>query len=240
MSLNLSKTQYIIFKTKNKNTPENLPSVKINDIVIQRNQSVCFLGVIIQENLNWSSHISHVCTKVSRGVGILRKLRTLVPTRVLYMIYYSIIFPHLNYCNIVWGNTYKTNIDKLLSIQKKCIRIITKSPRMSHSSPLFKETNILPLYDLIKFNSLNFMYSFYNGTLPPIFDNMFMKNTVLHSYCTRQQDHYHQPKVRSTALLQSFKISGIKLWNQLDINIKSCPSLCTFKKHCRDKFINDL
>ena len=71
------------------------------------------------------------------------------------MIYNSIVLPYLNYCNHIWGNTYKSHLSKLYILQKKAARIIiTNSHVRSPSAPLFKELIILSIYDLITLNTL--------------------------------------------------------------------------------------
>ena len=65
------------------------------------------------------------------------------------MIYNSLVLPYLNYCNNIWGNTYKSHLSIVYILQKKAARIITKSHVQSPSAPLFKELQILWIHDLI-------------------------------------------------------------------------------------------
>ena len=59
--------------------------------------------------------------------------------------YYCLVYPYLQYCIIVWGSTYKTNLRCLVSLQKRVIRIISKSTFDSNSDPIFKELELLKL-----------------------------------------------------------------------------------------------
>ena len=102
------------------------------------------------------------------------------------MIYNSLVLSRLNYCNYVWGNTYKSHLLKLYIYQKKAVRIITKSNKRSPSAPLFKNLQILSIYDLVTLNTLIFMYSIEAKILPDKFCNMFILNSNVHSYFTRQ------------------------------------------------------
>ena len=111
--------------------------------------------------------------KVSRSVGVLLKLRHFVPTNILVQLYYSIVFPYISYGVIIWGNTYKTNIQPIVILQKKAIRIITFSHYRAHTSPIFKRLKLLKFSDIVLFNTTLFMYRLNNNKLPYEFMDFF-------------------------------------------------------------------
>ena len=156
------------------------------------------------------------------------------------MIYNSLVLPHLNYCNYIWGNTYKSHLMKLYIFQKRAIRIITKSHVHSPSKPLFKKLKALPIFDLITFNTLFFMYSVQVKALPETYCNMFTVNSNVHPYFTRQQNHFHRPKVKSTSASQSLYHVGIKIWNNLPLYIKTSSTSTRFKKLCKQFLLESL
>ena len=240
LSLNLSKTNYIIFRTRKRRVPTNLPEILIDDAIINKVDNVKFLGVTINEYLDWSTHISVISKSVARSVGILSKLKFILPSNILKLIYNSLILPHLSYCNHIWGNTFKSHLKKLHILQKKSVRIITKSSFYSASAPLFKSLLILPIHDLVTLNTLIFMFSVNTKLLPEKYCNMFVLNSNFHSYSTRQKHYFHLPKVRLTLSLNSLSYVGIKLWNQLDESIGSSSTLSRFKKLCRTYLLKNL
>ena len=75
-----------------------------------------YLGVYIDQHLNWKDQITHVKNKVSRDIGILYKLRHFESIHVLKQLYYALIYPYLNYAVVVCGNTYQSNLNKLCSL----------------------------------------------------------------------------------------------------------------------------
>ena len=154
------------------------------------------------------------------------------------MIYNSLVLPHLNYCNYIWGNTYKSHLLKLYTFQKKAVRIITKSHIRFPSTPLFKKLQILSIYDLITLNTLICMYSVQAKIVPDKYCNMFIQNSNIHSYFTRQSHHFHQPNLRSTSGLKSLCYTGIKKWNNLPHHIKSSSTLTRLKKLCKNLLLD--
>ena len=61
------------------------------------------------------------------------------------LLYYALVYPYLIYCNLIWGNTYKTRIQRLVSIQKKIMRLITFKFYLEHTEPIFRDLEILSI-----------------------------------------------------------------------------------------------
>ena len=109
-SLNIKITQYMIFTKKKKRKSYIDLKIDGNDI-----HEVCkskFLGVLIENKLNWKDHISYVSSEISRGLGMIIQARNYLNKDGFVNLYYSFIYPYLTYCNHIWGNTYKTNLQK--------------------------------------------------------------------------------------------------------------------------------
>ena len=142
LSLNTNKTFYLLFH-RARIKPVKI-SMKMNGSIINRVNSIKYLGVIIDHKLNWIEHIAYVKNKISKGVGILFRARHLL-CRSLINLYYSFVYPYLIYCIEAWGSACQTHLHPLLLTQKKVIRVITFSPYLAHTDPIFKHLNILPL-----------------------------------------------------------------------------------------------
>ena len=112
LTLNIKKCNFMIFSNKNKTFPKEKPRILINGSEICQVTHTKFLGVIIDDHLNWKQHIDTVCMKSMKMLGILRKVCPFVLPSSHLTLYYSLVFPHLNYCNIVWASTHSTYINK--------------------------------------------------------------------------------------------------------------------------------
>jgi len=111
------KTHFVLFHFRQKKIPENT-GIKIDNMKIEQVTSTKFLGVILQENLGWSDHITTIATKINKNIGILRALQCKLPTHVLLTLYNTLIYPYLQYCNIAWAPQQSHYIDKLFILQK--------------------------------------------------------------------------------------------------------------------------
>ena len=167
--------KYMLFSRQNIELPDEF---KILNKKIDRVKEVRFLGVIVDEKLNWSAHIKTLKSKMSRYIGILCKIKKLLPIQAKMQIFQSLIQYHLNYCSIVWGFTAKSNIESLFQIQKKGIRAIVPGfinykyrdgELPGHTKPYFNEYKILGVHGVIVTNALLFIYKIrYIPSLLPI------------------------------------------------------------------------
>ena len=110
-----------MFRTINKRI--QYPEMKLNNIAIERVSKFKFLGIWLDEYLNWNHHISHISIKLSRINGTMSRLKQICPQSILMMIYNTLSLPHLNYGILLWGAKVKKD-QKLHLLQKKSMRII--------------------------------------------------------------------------------------------------------------------
>ena len=183
LTLNISKTKYMIFTSKNR-TPVTC-SLKVNNIQIEKVSEFSFLGITLNDNLTWHNHINKIANKISRNIGLLYKLKHFLPPFVLRTLYCSLILAHLNYGNLIWG----TNTARILKLQKKAIRVISNCKYNAHTEPLFKSLKLLHITDIYKLNSLKFYYKYIQGTLPSYFYSFNLKHVSdVHNYNTRSRE----------------------------------------------------
>ena len=89
---------HIMFRKQNKNM------VLINNVNIESVQNFNFLGLHLSSDMTWNFHINEVSKKISRNIGILKKLQIIVPNNILLTLFNTLILPHINYCLLSWGS----------------------------------------------------------------------------------------------------------------------------------------
>ena len=116
----------MIFKPRQKNLDFDV-SCEINNnfCPIERVRETIFLGVVLDEHLNWKAHISNVSNRIPnyKSIGIIFKSRFCLSLSSLRTLYYSLVYPYLMYCVSVWASTYPTNLNRLIILQKRLVRI---------------------------------------------------------------------------------------------------------------------
>ena len=188
MAVNIPKTKYIIFRTKGKkiditNTPIIFNNNDIGvfqdpanvfelervflDNVCKDHQTYKLLGVHFDEFLNFDKHSNYICAKLSRAIFCIKRASNKLSLRALKSLYYALVHPHLLYCINILSCTSRSNLTRICKLQKKAIRIITKSSVNEHTAPLFRNNNILPFDKLCLQGNLNFMHAVHYNYAPP-------------------------------------------------------------------------
>ena len=195
-----------------------------------------FLGVLIDEHLNWKPHIASVQSKLSKTTAILYKCSQIIDSCSMRIIYCSVFLPYIHYCSEIWGNTYHSNINRIIIIQKRAIRLLFGAGRLDHTTPLYQRANILEFTDLVKLKTAVFMYKAYHCMLPENIQRNFVKKYIMHQTRTKQQ--LVRSCVSSNVRSMSLCVYGITLWNALQTDIKSKNSVNAFKKTKLQKIHN--
>ena len=190
-----------------------------------------FLGITIDERLDWKVHIDN-SNKIARNVGVLNKLKHFLPVYIMKTLYSSLIASHLQYCTLVWANSHVTNIRKLQLLQKKPIRIITSSHYIAHTDPLFSTTKLFKLDDLYKYQLGIFMHKVTRCQLPQNMSSMLLRTDSigLHSHQLRNQNAYYCQQIRTNTRKSTINFYGPKFWNTLPANLRQLVSIHQFKK----------
>ena len=218
MDVNISKTKYIIFRTKGKQIDNNIPPVTFNDNEIgvqndpnnisilervyidnpeQEHKYYKLLGVYLDEYLSFDKHVSYICAKLARANFCIKRAANKLSIKALTSLYYALVHPHLLYCNTILNCTSAKNLTKIAKLQKKAIRTVTKSKANSHTAPLFKDLKILSFDKLSLQSKLHFMHSIRYNYAPKSFENVFVRNNDCDiDYNLRNNDEFALPAVR--------------------------------------------
>ena len=153
----------MIFKNKQRILDDSLlPELKMNNQRITRVSSFLYLGIYLDEDLSWNTHVNYISNKISKINGMLKRLSFILPESILKTVYFALIHPHMIYGLLVWG----FNLEKIIRLQKQSMRIITRSHFLAHTTNLFKSMQILKLEDIFISKQINFYHKFINNKLP--------------------------------------------------------------------------
>ena len=132
--------------------------------------------------------MSQISSTVSRNTDIINKIRNKLPSDALLILYDSMVLSHLTYCCMVWGSTYHSNLETILKLQKKSLRIITKSSYRAHSEPLFYKLRKLNIFDICKLQTAVFVFnSFHCLSAAQMSYSSFKFKIVQKQYDTRNE-----------------------------------------------------
>ena len=231
LSLNETKTKYMIF-TRQKYSSKK-PKIIINETELEQVSSIKFLGVVLNDRLNWSDHKTYIKTKISKNIGILNRCRKILNLNDILTMYNSFVLPYLSYCLPLWGNSHIPENDIIKKIQNKTLRLISNTKRTQKAWAKLSHLKILPIEDLYKLEVAKVCHNHIYGKLPITFENNVMPklSVMMHTANTRQSTdiNYHfDTASKLTMANKSFTAECVRIWNNIPYDIKRQTSLKIF------------
>ena len=226
LTLNVDKSNVLLFRPKNASNELNL-ELEINGEKLIEKHCAKYLGIIIDNKLTFSDHISQLNQKLTKGNCLLAKLRHFVPSKILKNLYYAHIQPFLEYGTLVWSMASETNLKTVSSLQNRSIRIIHFKNKDHHVFPLYKEGKVLPLDSLIKLAHGKLLWQAKNGFLPESTVDIYLNHGVLAN--SRNPDKLILPYRRTDIGKSFFTFKGVKIWNNIPEHLTCCKTIKAFK-----------
>ena len=224
LSINISKTEYMIISSR---PVPNERVIRVRGIEIKRVSSAEFLGVTLDDKLNFKFQVDRICTKLSRATGILYRMSSLVSRQVLIKIYFAVIYPHLTYAITSWGGAGSVGTSRITRAHKRALKIIGTGSCGDYLAP-----NKLLTYDSVhRYFVLIKMHKLIKDREHLGFVQEIDKLYPMHQFPTRFNEslNLNVPKFTKSTCQQSFLYRGVSHWNLLPNYLKSCNSLLVFK-----------
>ena len=218
LTINVSKTHCLLISNIFSEIPPG--SLLINEQEIDLVQCVKFLGIFIDSGLKFDSHIEYISGKISKSIGIIYRIRCLLPISTLKNLYFSLIQPYIMYCLPIFACTYDTHMQPLILLQKRAIRTISNAPFRETTNPLFIKNNILKINDLYKHSLCCYLYKN---------QHLIENHTRNHDYFTRHRNDIHVPNARLRSTEQSVIRNALLVWNDIPDNLRACRTFTQFK-----------
>jgi hypothetical protein len=244
LSLNVSKTTYILFNKNNQTPTSSTFEIAINNTPIERSARACILGVTLDQNLSFKDHIINIQKKLSSSLYILTKIRDLISITTALSLYHSLFESHLNYCITIWGNTFTKYLHGLQVLQNKYLKKVLFLPQRTHSISLYQQLNLLPVHYMYKYHIALTLHKFmYNpSSLPPSILSLFNLINQTHTHRTRASTslNLHSLSHSNQARNNSISVQAPIIWNSIPLNIKSITSFPLFKSKLNAHYLSSL
>ena len=186
LSLNLDKTSIIFGNKKHDDI-----KICFRDTTLIRQYETKFLGVILTSQLKWKKHIDVVVSKTSKCLGIISKVRHLLPAHLTRLLYLTLVEPYMTYCNIIWCQPEKNcNLNAIYKLQKRYCRLMMFSGFVAPSRPLFVQLGLLNIFQIYKYQLAIYMYKILHKQVPLLNHQLFSTGSSIHSYDTRLKMTY--------------------------------------------------
>ena len=230
LHINIKKTKYVVFSSSAKNPPPC--KITLDNTILQRVRCIKFLGVIIDERLNWANQTNSLICKLSKTCGTLRSLSSCLPKSLRAPVFSALVNSHITYGITVWGGN-STNLEKVFRAQKKCVRSLYKIKRRrkfkgsyiyGHTKQIFSTNSFLTAHNLYNFSMISDAFKVITSKSPTsYYKNCYQVSSV-------NPGRLLSSKCSLSSLETNFHHMIPILWNSFySVNKISKFSLCGFK-----------
>lgn len=230
LQLNASKTTYIIFRPINKKIDQGI-HIEYRGNMINQVKEQKFLGVWFHEELSWHPHIEHLGNEISKNIGVLYRLRGLIPLWLKTQLYNTLVYSRLCYGILAWGTTNKTNYKRLIVLQKRVLRLFANFHGHYadlRTGPLFVQ------YSMLKADQI-----YYMKLLQAIHkENLHGKHNGNSSIYPLRCAKIHTPKLRTNYGRQSSLFQRTDILNKVGDHIDFKCSRNIFKTQAKEYLLN--
>jgi hypothetical protein len=237
LSLNVSKTKYIVFRTNRMAKIPDTFKLSIGGRDVERIGNNCntksfkFVGIHLDEFLTWEHHINHVINKISSSNFALNQIKKIIPMNIRKTVYNSLVKPHLEYSIIAWGNSNYDGINRLKTKHKQAIRNVANASYNAHVDPLLGKLGLLNFEDTLTYYIANFVKTIFMNKAPSSFEQIFEPMSSQRVVKLKNE----RPKLKA---LESFpNVMFPKIWNDLDNSIRLSNTCKTLKLAIKEKSI---
>ena len=227
--INPEKTKFLLLGTRQlMNRLPAQPSLSFLGKTLTPVSSAKDLGLTLDSHLSYDDHISKLTSSCLSKLMQINRVRQSFDQTTLLKIMSTLVFNKMFYCSTVWSNTTNKNITKLQLLQNFACKIVTGTRKYDHVSPLLRQLNWKPVQQCLDYRDLVLTYKCVKNLAPEYLCKKFQK--CPHDRATRNRDLFQIPRFKTSTGQRTFSYRAVKLWNNLDKDVKDSKSLNSFKK----------
>ena len=213
----------------------SIPLITIGDTFVKPVPKTRNLGIIFHEHLQLKDQVSKTVSAGWSGIYKIGKLRKYLDQSSSEKLVHAFITSHLDYCNSLLAGIPDIEISRLQRLQNASARIITRSKRHDHITPVLYNLHWLPVHLRIHFKILLIMFKCSTGNAPSYLRNLIVPYAPTRRLRSATQNLFVIPKVFSRSYGErTFSFIGPYLWNALPNWVKNSSSIDSFKDNLKN------
>ncbi|XP_032872790.1 uncharacterized protein LOC116970201, partial [Amblyraja radiata] len=225
LQLNKEKTEIIVFGAKEEQLKV---STQLQMVMLKTTNQARNLGVVMDSDLNFNSHIKTVTKSAHYHLKNISRIKGLMSQQDLEKLVHAFIFSRLDYCNSVFTGLPKKSIRQLQLIQNAAARVLTKTKKVDHITPVLRSLHWLPVCQRIDFKILLLVYKALNGLGPKYISDLLLSYEPPRPLRSSGTGLLCVPRVRTKHGEAAFSFYAPHIWNKLPENCRSAATLGSF------------
>ena len=237
MIINIDKTKLMLISSRQKKKcmKDNKLAIEYDNFDLQLTSCEKVLGVHIDDNLTWTNHFQHVSKKISSYLWLLFQIKSYLSLQHRVLFYNAYIKPHFEYCCVIWGNSFNSNLHKIEKLQRRACKLILGTDYISLEDAR-RQLNMLSFEELVFVNKAKVMFKVTQGISPIYIAEMFqIKGCNNEDTMTLRSDsnkNFKTPKPKLNMSKNSLSYSGTLIWNSIPLEIRNANTIGDFVKKC--------
>ena len=233
---NKSKTEVVHFSSR---FSHSLPisNVNINGSLISPTPKSRNLGVILDSHTTMNSQVNFICSKASQSIRSIGQIRKYLDQSTTEKLVHAFVTSKIDYCNSLLYGLPSTLLLKIQRLQNTAARLVTKTKKSDHITPVLINLHWLPIVLRINFKILLLTYKALHGLAPA-----YLIDLLQPKHSTRNLRFKHNLLTPRSFTVnhgdRAFSICAPKLWNNLPEDVKTCETLQCFKSKVKTYLFN--
>ena len=236
LSLNIDKTQYMVFNRSESKIKLNLA---IGSIPIKQTSNTKYLGLTMQDNLKWNIHINNTINKLNKMIPLFYSIKKILPKNKLILVYKSLAMSVINYAIELYGRKNNVWLKQMQKTQNRLLKILTSSAKLTSTNKLHKELNILKISDHAQVRLCLLIHKIMyanGGELPYSMKNAITTGEDIHKRNTRSKYNIYLTN-NSFKMKNKIIDEAAIVWNKLPNLTKTVSNRNLFKEKLNGLFI---
>jgi hypothetical protein len=234
LTLNCEKSKLLLFGSKQRLKSFNSISIKVNNQAVGRVNSLKYLGVTFNEDLSWSDHIENIISKTNQRLGLLKRIKHLLPTDSRLTLFSCLVLPLFDYGDVIWGDKNNISLMNDLQVQQsKAAKIILNKPISFSSTEALSTLKWKRLSERRRAHRCILIFKCLNNHIN--FDFNLVYNSSIHNYNTRQSCFLHLPKTRTNWGKHKVTYHAVYDYNNLESDCQNAQTISQFKSKVFDR-----
>ena len=219
LTINADKTEFIIFCKPSKNAQLQNKELKVKDKIIKSVSCAKYLGVYLDQNLNYQNEVKNLLRKMACGIKTLYALRESFPQKTLILLMNALVISHVNYSAILLSGISDNLITTLEKQLSWAVKACFNRKKFDHSADLKVQYDILPIRYFLNYKSALYFWKFTHNMLPSLANENRPSTAVLRNH-KRTNQVYINIKNNSQFIKNGFFNKAVPIWNTLPENMK--------------------
>ena len=233
LQINDAKTEVILFRSKFQ-AATDIGGITVGDSFCELKQSVKNLGVIMDETLSENQHINTTIKTALHQIRKIGQIRKFLTESAAASVVHAFVTSRLDYCNSLYYNLPNVLISKLQRIQNIAARIVSRSQKYEHITPVLFNLHWLPVRQWVQYKILLLTYKAILAQAPEYLCQLLTRKSTIRNLRSSSHIMLQTPKTRTkTYGDRSFAKAAPDLWNKLPSHIQNCTDISTFKSNLK-------